>query len=412
MTGQSSYQAATHIQWWQPAPFFLVVIAGLWYVKWQPYYGKAFTAAETHSIGKSILAQADANPWQAALDYAMIYFLAVWKAAVLGVILGSLIQVLIPRDWLLRTLGQSRFRGTLLGTLFSLPGMMCTCCAAPVAAGMRRQQVSMGGALAFWMGNPLLNPATLVFMGFVLGWGFAAFVLAAALALTGCSAGSFLHFGKGSGGSTVQKIDRPAVESAELQFAHPAAGDTIAVFDTSAGVFKAVLFPDKAPQAYDNFAGLVQAGYYNGLTFSRVESGFVVEAGQGADGRGNTIWNGSRYPAETTDSLHHYSGALCMGTDASGECASVFYVMQTLPGDQSVTQELVDQMNSAGYRAEVVSAYQTVGGAPYLDYTDTVLGQVYEGMDVVDAIGQTAVDENQKPCEDITINSVSIETYQ
>ncbi len=67
-----------------------------------------------------------------------------------------------------------------------------------------------------------------------------------------------LHFGKGSGGSTVQKIDRPAVESAELQFAHPAAGDTIAVFDTSAGVFKAVLFPDKAPQAYDNFAGLVQ----------------------------------------------------------------------------------------------------------------------------------------------------------
>lgn len=83
MTGQSSSQAATPIQWWKPALFFLVVIA-VWYVKWQPYYGKAFTAAETHSIGKSILAQADANPWQAALDYAMIYFLAVWKAAVLG----------------------------------------------------------------------------------------------------------------------------------------------------------------------------------------------------------------------------------------------------------------------------------------------------------------------------------------
>ena len=90
------------------------------------------------------------------------------------------------------------------------------------------------------------------------------------------------------------------------------------MFDTSAGVFKAVLFPDKAPQAYDNFAGLVQAGYYNGLTFSRVESGFVVEAGQGADGRGSTIWNGSRYPAEATDKLHHYSGALCMAADSSG----------------------------------------------------------------------------------------------
>jgi uncharacterized membrane protein YraQ (UPF0718 family) len=47
---------------------------------------------------------------------------------------------------------------------------------------MRKQQVSMGGALAFWMGNPLLNPATLVFMGFVLGWQFALIRLVAGLA--------------------------------------------------------------------------------------------------------------------------------------------------------------------------------------------------------------------------------------
>ena len=114
---------------------------------------------------------------------------------------------------------------------------------------------------------------------------------------------------------------------------------------------------------------------------------------------------------EATDKLHHYSGALCAATDPSGQCASVFYVMETLPGSASVTQELVDQMNAAGYRAEVVAAYQTAGGAPYLDYTDTVFGQVYEGMDVVDAIAQTAVDENQKPTEAITIHSVSIETY-
>ena len=60
---------------------------------------------------------------------------------------------------------------------------------------------------------------------------WAALVLAAALALTGCSFG-----GVGGGGSTAQKIDRPAVESAELQFTHPAAGDTVAVFDTSAAL--------------------------------------------------------------------------------------------------------------------------------------------------------------------------------
>ncbi|WP_437889902.1 permease [Phytobacter sp. V91] len=179
MTGQSSSRAATAMQWWKPALFFLIVAVGLWYVKWQPYYGKAFTAAQTHSIGKSILAGADASPLQAAIDYAMVYFLAVWKAAVLGVLLGSLIQVLIPVNWLIRTLGQKSLAGTFFGTLFSLPGMMCSCCAAPVAAGMRRQRVSMGGALAFWMGNPLLNPATLVFMGFVLGWHFVAIRLIA-----------------------------------------------------------------------------------------------------------------------------------------------------------------------------------------------------------------------------------------
>lgn len=238
----------------------------------------------------------------------------------------------------------------------------------------------------------------------------------AALALTavlaGCSADNLLSSIQGGKAGTVQTVSRPAVESAELQFTHPAAGEPVAAFDTTAGVFRAVLFPEQAPQAYDNFVGLVQAGYYNGLTVTRVEQDFVVEAGQGADGKGTTIWNGSRYPAEATDKLHHYSGALCMAADSSGKCASVFYIMSTLPGGDSITQELTDQMNSAGYRAEVVSAYQTVGGAPYLDYTDTVLGQVYEGMDVVDTIAQAAVDENQKPTETITINSVSIETYQ
>ena len=138
----------------------------------------------------------------------------------------------------------------------------------------------------------------------------------------------------------------------------------------------------------------------------------MVEAGQGADGRGTTIWNGNRFSAETTDKLHHYSGALCAAADASGDCASVFYVMETLPGSSSVTQELIDQMNAAGWRADVVSAYQTAGGAPYLDYTDTVFGQVYEGMEVVDTIAQTGVDEAQRPTEPITINSVTITKYE
>ncbi|TNF84423.1 permease [Pseudomonas sp. ICMP22404] len=169
--------------WWKPALFLLVACVGLYYVKWSPYYLKAFVAADNHSIGGSILNDAQTTPLMAALTYAKVYFLAIWKAAVLAVILGSLLQVLIPRDWLLRLFGQAGFASTLRGGLFALPGMMCSCCAAPVAAGMRRQNVSVGAALAFWIGNPVLNPATLVFMGFVLGWGFTALRLVAGIVL-------------------------------------------------------------------------------------------------------------------------------------------------------------------------------------------------------------------------------------
>jgi len=57
----------------------------------------------------------------------------------------------------------------------SLPGMMCSCCASPVAVGLRKSSASISAALAFLLGNPTLNPATIIFMGFVLGWKFSIF---------------------------------------------------------------------------------------------------------------------------------------------------------------------------------------------------------------------------------------------
>ena len=231
----------------------------------------------------------------------------------------------------------------------------------------------------------------------------AALALAGLCLLAGCkSAGG----GLAGGGA----VSRPAqVESAELQFTRPAPGDTVAVFDTSAGVFRAVLFPDEAPQTCENFIGLAQAGYYDGLTITRAEAGFVVEAGRGADGSVVTVWGGSGCPPEYTDRLHHYAGALCAAAAEDGLSYSVFYVVQAAPG--SVGQELADQMAAAGWRQEVIDGYAAAGGAPYLDYTDTVFGQVYEGMETVDAIAAADVDENGAPLEAVTIHSVAIETY-
>ncbi|MBM7691343.1 uncharacterized membrane protein YraQ (UPF0718 family) [Peribacillus deserti] len=157
------------------AIFLLIAIAGLFYVKWWPYFHKAILASTAHSIGPSILGEGNTMPspsWESAWSYAETYFMAVWKAALLGVVLGSLIQVLIPSNWLLKVLGKTSFGSTAAGGLASLPGMMCTCCAAPIAIGMRKKNVSVGASLAFWLGNPTLNPATLIFMAFVLSWKF------------------------------------------------------------------------------------------------------------------------------------------------------------------------------------------------------------------------------------------------
>lgn len=164
------------------AVFLLIAVAGLFYVKWFPYYNRAWVAADTHSIGTSILmgtaASAPPPSLEAAVGYAMAYGKAIWQAMVLGLLLGSAVQALLPRQWVVRALGGTGLGSVVAGGLMSLPGMMCTCCAAPVVAGLRKCQAAPGSAVAFWLGNSVLNPATLVFMGFVLGWQWSALRLA------------------------------------------------------------------------------------------------------------------------------------------------------------------------------------------------------------------------------------------
>ena len=159
--------------------FALVAIIGFAYVKWAPYYAKAFIAQSHHAIGDSILSGKSASvppaSWNAAADYAISYGKAIWQALVLGLVLGSGIKVLLPNQWVSAMLGRLGFRSVALGGLFAIPCMMCTCCAAPVAVGMRQSRASVGSVVSWWISNPVLNPATLVFMGFVLGWGWTLF---------------------------------------------------------------------------------------------------------------------------------------------------------------------------------------------------------------------------------------------
>ncbi|MBS0268553.1 MAG: permease [Proteobacteria bacterium] len=158
--------------------FLTIAIVGLFYVKWFPYYNRAFVAADQHSIGNSILMGTAAAPpaasWDAAFSYALAYGKAIWQAMVLGLLVGSGLQALLPADWIARILGKTGFGTVTVAGILSVPSMMCTCCAAPVVVGLRERKASPGAAIAFWLGNTVLNPATLVFIGFVLGWNWTA----------------------------------------------------------------------------------------------------------------------------------------------------------------------------------------------------------------------------------------------
>lgn len=170
---------ASNRRFWYLFIFLAVLIIGLIYVKWYPYFQKAIIAGQTHSIGDAIVANAGktmpAFSIQAGLQFTSAYFTSVWKAVILGLLVGSLVQVLIPTRWIKHYLGGSRFKNSLVAMLMGVPTMMCTCCSAPVAVGLKRSKASTNSVVAFFLANPLLNPATLIFMGFVLGWNFTIF---------------------------------------------------------------------------------------------------------------------------------------------------------------------------------------------------------------------------------------------
>jgi uncharacterized protein len=172
MTSEWSYTK----KWGSLLVFILILAIGLYWAKWNPYFHKAFLASKEHNIGTSILSNmADSHGSEViktAWNYSITYFLAIWKALLVATVVASLMQVLVPREWLGRVLGKTGFLGSVNGGLLSLPAMMCTCCAAPVVSGLRKCSSSVGAAIAFWFGNTAINPAVLLFMFFVLGWKF------------------------------------------------------------------------------------------------------------------------------------------------------------------------------------------------------------------------------------------------
>ena len=171
--------------WGGIVSFIALAIVGLFYVKWSPYYATALVAAQDHTLGASMVSgNLPASPevsLQAGFAYSIAYLKAIWQALLLGLALGAGIAVLLPRARFSQFF--AGWKGSLRATGFAIPSMMCTCCGAPIAVGMIDAGAGASSALVYWLANPILNPAALVFIGFVLGWQWAALRLFVGVAL-------------------------------------------------------------------------------------------------------------------------------------------------------------------------------------------------------------------------------------
>lgn len=240
-------------------------------------------------------------------------------------------------------------------------------------------------------------------------------VLLTTLGVTGCQ-----RQGAGS--------NADADKAAGYQLDPPTAGEEIAVLHTSMGDIRIRLFPNAAPKTVENFKGLINKGYYNGITFHRVIEDFMIQGGDptGTGRGGESIW-GKAFEDEFNKNLLNLRGALSMANAGTNTNGSQFFIVQS--GAESFSWADYET-NKALYKArmgydvdavpqDVRDLYTQYGGAAYLDggyrvdnAGHTVFGQVFDGMDVVDAIAGVAVDGNYKPIQDVTINSAEIVAYE
>lgn len=193
-----------------------------------------------------------------------------------------------------------------------------------------------------------------------------------------------------------------------LQLESVKSGDTAAVMHTNMGDIEIKLFPQHAPKTVENFTTHAKNGYYNGLIFHRVINDFMIQGGDptGTGMGGESIW-GHSFEDEFTPELHNLRGALCMANAGPNTNGSQFFIVQASEVPSDMLEQMKDLADN-GFPSEITEAYANMGGTPWLDFRHTVFGQVVNGMETVDSIAKTAVGANDKPVNDVVINSIDI----
>ena len=155
--------------------------------------------------------------------------------------------------------------------------------------------------------------------------------------------------------------------------------EDIVVIETDFGKIQFGLFKDAAPLNVESIVKLVKKDFYNGTTFHRVVPDFVIQGGDPLTKDNNPANDGTGGPGyyikdEYTKDLKHLTGTVALAKAADNQNGSQFYIcLKTLD---------------------------------FLDGKYTIVGQVIEGMDVVNKIAQVKTDRNDRPIVNVTMKKV------
>lgn len=243
--------------------------------------------------------------------------------------------------------------------------------------------------------------------------------------------------------------------------------EKVVSIQTSFGEIQAKLY-NETPQHRDNFIKLVEEGFYDSLLFHRVIYGFMIQGGDpdSKSAKPNQkLGNGKldyQVPAEFIDTLIHKHGVLAAArepdninpTKASSACQ--FYLVQgrvmnddqlnqleqrikqaayqqksnellKLPENDSLKKAtaqayrsndslqiatikqvldslILPQIQEVSFNEQQRKTYSTVGGAPHLDGSYTVFGEMISGFNVLDSIASVSTNKNDRPIEDIVFS--------
>ena len=147
------------------------------------------------------------------------------------------------------------------------------------------------------------------------------------------------------------------------------------------GVIRAELYPDIAPITVETFLSLAEKGFYDGLIFHRVISGFMIQGGDptgtGMGGPGHTI-KGEFRANGVANNIRHERGVLSMARSMMPDSAgSQFFIMHK--------------------------------AAPHLDGQYAAFGRVIEGIEVVDRVAAVKTDRSDRPVVEQRMKKVTVQ---